>query len=694
MPAKWAPTQRHASTLGRLRVVAHVPGQPDKDITYLRNVPIQVDSYSTADPFGYATAVLTFPQITAADEIGHGEFWWLQDYLDITIYLNDGTNDTATLWEGFIVSLDWQMDENNSQLQAQCKGAVFQVDNYVEKPFFPPRPWAYENLISRCFDHHNRPDLRVAPLKIEWPSGWTKKALDPSAYTYDYYRPYGVKPGQNVTGYYGRVTGGWDKSLTSYIQGLLQVMLDDKGQQWTIRCDPGRKPVLYVREMFNQTPTWSVFVGQPGASIQITRDLTQFANVIYGSGTDAAGTEWSRQNVSSDGSMTTYEPLAWDDEVWPHDSHNPRLNLNKMTVEANVKFDNGFNERQAVDAARTMLKRDMDPGLTGTLTLKVDLPEGSRYLIKAGDTILVRYLAGSGHEGVLFHIAQVDVSIADGTVTLKIDTKFRDLLTIEEVLVRTRDPLTPVSLLQVGKRSLLIQDQLAPWDYSRGAGFLPGASINFFHHKPAASTFPYTDWTTKHPPKKYPHFYIECHANAHTRTRRWATGFMIRLSEKGDIRLTQVAAYDRNGNLVKVPFHFSVYYTDVTAEDMPYDANGPSPFIPNAFQSTTQYGLDVPAGTPGWTLFSQQSMIMGWGNGPQPAGYSPGMKSRGDKATGLLIDESVWSYDMTNNPDFDKNPKKGYREPTVSYSAYGVFYAEYHEPIYFLGRFFRKEPGV
>lgn len=693
MPTFWKPSARNSATFGTFRVTIGPPGYKAVDVTYLRNKPIQVSSYSSTDPFGSATASLGFPQITILDDIGSGELWFLQDYADVNISVVNGATETV-VYEGFIASMDWTRDDNGSQLQVQCQGALFQVDHYLAKPFYPPLPWAYEDLIARELSHSIRPDLRTAPLKVQFPSGWTKVAPDPSTLP-AYMRPYQVTKGTKVTGYYGRNTGAWEKSLTSYIQGLLNVMLDDQGQQWTLMCLPGRQPVLQVRQMFNITPDHVVYAGQLGIDISVSRDLTQYANVIYGSGTDSAGTEWSRQEVSTDGTTTTYQPLAFDNEVWPADPVvNPRFNGAKNAVEANVKFDNGFDESQALAAAKTMLSRDMDPGLQGTITLKIDTSAGSRYLVKAGQSILVKYMMGTGESGMLFHISQVDVDVNGGTATLKVDTKFRDLLTVEEVLARTRDPLTPVQLLQVGKRSLMIQDQMAPWDYSKGAGFIPKQSTAFFHNLPRTSHFPYRDWSLRYPPKKYPHYYVLCRANAATRAKRWATGIPIRMAEKVDLRLTEVAAYDKNGNVLKIPFHFSVYYNPVSASDMPFDGNGPSPFIPDAFQSTTKYGVDVAAGTPGWTLFADQSMIMGWGNGPQPAGYSPGMKTQGDPATGLLVDETAWSYDAFKNPEFQQNPAAGYRQPELGFTAYCVFYAEYHEPVYFQGRIYRKEPGT
>lgn len=703
----WSVQNVTKTNLGIFQVVVQAPGEPATDISFLRGVPVQVQSYSFADPFGPATAVLSLPQVSIFDDVGssNSELSFLRPFADVTIYLVNLTTadpsyqDVVTanqnrqvVWEGFIASMEWQSDDNGSSLSVQCQGAMFQVDKYVQKPFYPPRPWAYENLIALCFNHVVRPNLRTAQMKVEWPAGWSKVMQAPSASTPSYMQPVGVTPGQKITGFFGRNTGGWEKSLTGYIQSLLNVMYDDSGQQWSLRLDTGRQPVLYVRQMYGVTPKYVVYAGQPGVTLSLSRDFTEFANVIYGEGTDAAGVEYNRQVVSNDGAYTDYEPMAYDEEVWPH-TDNSRFNIHKMTVEANIKYDNGFDERQAIASAWKTLKRDMDPGLAGSLSLKVSPSGGPKELIRAGETIQVLFAVGSGTQGVIFNIAEADHNVADGSVELKIDSKFRDLLTLEEVLVRTRDPLTPVKLLQVNKRTLMVQDQLAPWNYAKGSGYMPLSSMNFYKNIPAGERFPFTTHSKAFPPKKYPSYYIKCHANAKTRYGRWTT-FPIRMGEKGDIRALQFACYDKDGNVLAIPFHLSLYYHTVTADDMPYDGLGPSPFITNAFESTNQYGQPIPSGTPGVTTLPDPDMVEGWGNGPQPAGYSPGYKSAGDPVTGVLMDETNWSWDVTGkNMDFDPNPKSG-RESETAITIYGIVYAEYHDYVYFRGRIFRKEPGI
>jgi hypothetical protein len=168
----------------------------------------------------------------------------------------------------------------------------------------------------------------------------------------------------------------------------------------------------------------------------------------------------------------------------------------------------------------------------------------------------------------------------------------------------------------------------------------------------------------------------------------------VRLAEKGDIRLSQFALFDRDGNLLPIPFHVAIYQNPVTADAMPFDDNGPSPFITGAFQSNTEFGLSIGADTPGNTGQGDQSLMIGWGDWQQPAGYSPGTKTNGDQPTGLLIDETGWSFDQTQNLDFDQNPDPGYTQPESSITAYVAFYAEYHDWVYVYGRLYRKEPGT
>lgn len=737
--AKWTYT-RTAGLGGRFQIIITKRGNTPVDVTTVRGVPTLLDSYTSADPFGDATAQLSFPALTGFEDLdsvdvgawladfASVDIWWVPaepaegggDALDPLTNLPDvhtplaiggeggGADARIKCWEGFIASIELAAEETGHSLAVQCQGALFQLDRYLQKPFFPPRPQPLEKLLAAVFDKSTKPHLRTAPLAIAWPAGWAK--VVPAYSTPNVYTP-DAKPGTKWSGYATRNTGGWDRSLTGFAADLLAVMLTQPdcgvtpGNQWTLTQRraggglAGRTPVLGIRDRF-RTPDFTLWLGTPGVSASLTRDTTQVANIIYGDGIGVDGTVWRNAVISADGSRTDYAPLAAAAEIWPYDKANTQFSATAFAAEAYVKYGSGFDADAARTSAAQTLARDRSPGWSGTLTLKVDPAiEGGvlpRWLIRAGMTVRLQGVAGSGAAGLSFHIAEVSVNAAEGSVSLKIDTRYRDLLNLEESLARTRDPLTPAKLLQVGKASMTIEDVLAPWDYSAGSGFIPKASTSFHHYKPATQPFPWAAFAYGHPPFHYPQVYVRCNANAPTRFGRWAGPIPVLTSEKGTIRRTEICCFDVYGRVLKIPFHVSLYYVNVTPWAMPRDAGGPSPYINNAFER-----INPATGQP-WPpaafLPPDQSFIIGWGNRQngvyQRAGFSPGRETDGDSPTGQLIDDSDWSFDNTNNPNFQTQYQLGRKQTASAITIYAMFYAEHSAPVYFMGRLYRSEPGT
>ena len=91
-------------------------------------------------------------------------------------------------------------------------------------------------------------------------------------------------------------------------------------------------------------------------------------------------------------------------------------------------------------------------------------------------------------------------------------------------------------------------------------------------------------------------------------------------------------------------------------------------------------------------------MITGWGNYYQGAGYYPGLQTEGGEPTGLLVDESSWAFDTTNDPNFQQRPDENFTQDANSGLLFFMIYAESAvaagKPVYFLGRCFRQEPGT
>lgn len=701
---------------GRFRTFAKHPNGRTTEISTFRNVPTLVTSWSTADPFGDASAVLSLPQVSSFERTGEGDLWWLVPWFGLEVRyeeLVDGVYvDTGWRWEGNAVS-----EEIGEDQSVQFKGALYMADNFEAAPFYPQYPVPYEQLIARCLDPRTHPSLPNKAVRVDFPASWnvTVPAATEPSYLW-FLRPYGVTKGQKWSGLTTRATGGWEPSLTGFVQTLLSTMYTPEGDQWTLMKEKNRQPVLKVRnpQRVADETTLELYNGAPGVIVQVSRDFTQSANVIYGAGTDLAGSSFSGAQVTPDGETTFYEPFAALPQVYPAQASNHRLIPTMMRKESRISFPQGIDEDTARDISMTQIRRFADPGYVGSISLESDpFLNGrpfNRLLIQAGGTVLVHNLRGTD---VLFHVTSVEVSPMDGTVSLSVDTKFRDALTVAEVKARTRDALDPVNLLQVGKQSVTVNDLLKPWSYSAGSGVIPsGSSLDatpLFKLMDVNATFPWTSWTKKYPPSKYPQYYIKVSKKGAKAADRWqdngytaasksSKGVSIKASQAGNIRLSQIAAYDKDGNQVPVKFHFGIYTNSgITSNDMPMIPKGATglpyavadryPFFPEAFEQIKPTGEEQDNANV--LLPEGADMVIAWGNVHDPAGYSPGLFSAGGAKSGRLVDESPWSYDTSSVPGFDKySTANNAKNKTAGLLYCMIFCDDSSSDLFFLGRLF------
>jgi hypothetical protein len=722
-----------SNEIGYFRIFATPPGGDSREITMFRGAPITVSSASTVDPFTDSVASLSCPQITIFDLPGAGDLDWLVPDCDIDIvWANYGAYDYEWSWEGFVVSYDFSMDGTSSSYTIELKGALFSLDDYLAKPTFLRRPLPYEILIQRAFDPDRNP-ARLKKLKVTFPEDWKRRVPEyrgPDGYE-STLKPAGVTPGQLWTGLVSRSTGSWEPTLTGHVQSLLSVMFDDGGSQWTIRNRGGRRPELFLRTppSAGSTEILEVTLGAPGVQFQGSRDFSQRANVIYGQGKDEAGITYSGMVVAPNGTNTYFKPYAWSPLVYPR-KDNSALKRNQKTKETIIRFQDGLDELAATKVAQSQLQRFIDPGITGTLSLSSDprTADGKpfpRMLIKAGTTFRIKNLLGI-REGVLVHVTQASVNFEDLSVSLTVDSKYRDVLTVDEVRARTRDALSPLRSLQVGKFSNTIQDLLYPWSYREGSGIIPsGGGLNakefFLDHLPSHAQFPYEEWTKRYPPRTHPSYYVRIGpTNVNNSTDNWsaaprngdtALAIPVRMGQAGSIRLTQIAAYDKDGNVVPVRFHVSFYKKNGVGPDaMPqfteapstmkwlapagivtsYDVGNSHPFIKDAWETVKSDGTaheDDSLLTRGGSEF-----VVGWGNYYEPAGYSPGRFSNGASRTGILVDDTQWTWDNTDL--FDPLGVQPIEEDAGSLFIMIYCDEQGDEPIYFQGRVFRVEPGT
>lgn len=712
--------QLPGNSAGYFRVFVWGNGVPRTEITVFRDAPIKVSSMSWNDPFGPATASLSLPQVTSFDAVGEGDLFWLRPWVNVDIqYCDQYGAPTGFVWEGAVVSEEPSTDG----VSLSCKGALYLWDNYLAKPTYPSYAMPYEIIMKQMLDPSTAPQIPCTPLRFEWPEGWDTTVPANSNPDYLWFlRPWGVTPGQLWTGMTTRNTGAWEPRLTGYIQSLLSVMYTDGGQ-WTMDLDTGRAPVMRVRNM-QRSPdetTFHVWNSAPGVQVSLSRDFTQSTNVVYGVGTDLAGSSFSNQVVSADGATTTFSPFSALPSVEPASRSNPRyLSGAVIRKESRLTFPNGIDPVQAADISANQIQRFADPGYTGSITLVADpLLNGvpvSKFTIKAGATILIHQWRGGD---LLAHISSVAADIEANSVELTVDTKFRDAVTVAEVNARTRDALDPLHLLQVGKFSTTYQDLILPWSYSAGAGVIPSGgtldATEFFTKKmDPKATFPWTDYTTKYPPKKYPQYYIKLNPANAVADKNWSgtnragltsVAIPIRMAQAGTIRLTQIAAYDENGNILPVNFHVGFYNNSgVSYRDMPripsattpgigkYKAGQYYPFYKGAFEQINEDGTE--SNNPGQLLANGADLIVAWGNYYERVGYYPGTPNT--KPTGMMVDETSWTFDTSGNPDFNKYDIAATRKNKTAGLIYCMIYCDSQgtKPVYFTGRLFVQPQGT
>lgn len=719
--------------IGRWQLTVNPPRQAILDVSVFRGLPTQLGTAEFQDPFGPSTLTFTFPGITVFDAIGHGELAWLVKEADVDLKwigpVPDGYPWTGWTWEGYLASWDW----GDTGLQVSCVGAMRQSDLELAKPEYPAQPLPYEVAIARSFA--NRPYLRCAPMRIEWPSWWKTIYSQPPKGTPAYLIPFGVSVGQNWTGLLTRSTGSWDPLLTSYIQTLLTSMYTARGR-WTLDLDPGRVPVLRHRDIHFEVSADDVVIdlAQPGITPSITEDWTQSFNVVYAQGTSLSGVGYTGMDVSPDGLSTTYMPAAAARQVEPATDKGGWFMRDRFRRETLLQVQQGLDESQANDVATAHLQRFGDPGITGTVALATDPTfNGSpipRHLVKAGMTIRMPKLFGSP-DGVLAVVTKSSHDFGAQTNTITFDTKYRDALTVDEVRLRGRDSLQIARMLVAGQYQPPVSDQLLPWNYAAGSGYIPGGSdlsaLRLFKDMPADITFPWTDWTTTRPPKAaaWRSCYIRLAPASTNADKNWTSlsdkggsmiGIPIKVSQAGQIRLLQLAAYDENGNVLAVPFHFSLYYSrgvnyqstpmmpqkspdgTVNYETLysPYKAGQHYPFFPQAWESYNNDGTLInPAQA---SAVQSAGLIRAWGSNYEKAGYWPSSEAGGGVPTGLLVDESQWSFDTTSfdSANFDPYSATANLTNPLAGMIYAMIWCDQqaNQEVFFAGRMFRVEPGT
>lgn len=735
------------SSAGSWKIIFRVPGKGPVDLSTLRGAPVLLQNFSFSDPFGPKDASLLFPQVSHFDRRGMGDLIALQPKISVDFVWTPAAPLPAAYpfgaglgLSGWVPSFAWEgytagFGYDSNGLAVSCKGAMLGMDGNFAKPEYWARPRPYEHAIARQFNPTLHPHLRTAPLRVVWPSWWDVFYTPPPKGTPTYLVPSDVRRGDPWTNLLTRSSGSWEPSLSGYIQTLLSAMYTRRGR-WTLDLAAGRAPVLVHRDMLTAPDNGTAILDMVDPLLELVsldEDWSQQLDAIYTQGTSLAGVAYSGMQVSADGSSTFYAPAAARRQVWP-DDNNAWRDLSVMTTETLLQALPGLSEDDAMKMAVAHLERFGDPGVTGSLTIHGDITLGDgsvipHHLVRAGMSAQLKHLFGHP-EGALVHLSDSTTDFMAGTTTVTFDSKYRDALTVGQVRVRGRDAMAIPRMLAAGNYTPPIPDQLVPWSYAEGAGIIPAPpkpGLGIFAGMPDSTLFPWESWTKAHPPKdaRWKPNYVEIGPASANADKNWSGrprarggvnySLPIRMSQAGTIRLIQIAAFDKWGNVLRVPFHVSFYYmSGAHLQDMPkIPAYQPDPKLASYYpyhHPPFAVGQHYPYVVNAWETYNPNGTLkntevpdpvqtvqlwLAFGNDKVKAGYWPGDGYTGSP-TGLFVDETPRQFDTSQAPGF--NPYTA-SQSTVLVDRPGfmfvMFYCDAQQdgPVYFLGRMFRADPG-
>lgn len=637
LPVNWGPSSTTREDWGRIRIL--INGQ---DVTFLRGVPCQPESWVNAEPFGDQRAVINFPQIGPYEDIDQ---LFAPNSPVLIQHVDENDVVVGSKFEGMLIAYDYQGTEMDSGWRIEVLGSFYEADLLLRRPSF-------EAIFTDVGDHiYNTINVAI------WALGLNLKYIPLS-----------------LTGFSRYARGYFEKIATGYVQELLSNVQEDSGQSWTITCE-NREPELVLKD--RTTTHWTMRAGQRGLSLRVKRDLIDAPNVIFGEGTDDNNGHWRNTkyplihpdgapiwpgNYFDTGGYTTgSDVLVWQTEMqrtgWGNDpdgvydatddeicrrfqasagilvdgivgpqtwaatfdpganggnvqaAHiaplafipevngllysavggqlglNPDYDPSIVRIERFYNYGSGVPKSLAIQSAEREIARDYteQPDWLGSITLSADPNEGSRFDIRAGQNIKVRGFQGAD---ILFHIAQVSVNWSNLEVTLQVDTKARDLMTLVAIKQRNEEArIDPSSRVQIGRRqSKQVEDRWPVFDSESGAGRVPlhGIQANLWN----VLTIPFGAF--------------------------------------GQIVTTDFQA------LAATEFAVAVFDRPITANEI------------------AVYGS--PEDADFWKDFPEQhGLLIGWGGEGEMGGYWPGRGSDGDGLTGRMVDKASWYY-RSNTP--------------------------------------------
>jgi hypothetical protein len=245
----WTPRVFHGTWNGDVRL--RVSG---RDVTYFRGVATQIEGYQLQEPYAFGPADFTFPQVTQFEVAKFGDpgklHWLRHGAVCELVTVTDGAYGER-LWAGIITSIQAGPGGTGVHCDGLLSGRLAVQDK--QPPVFT---WK-KDLGLQVYDTVLHAGISLTPYL-------------------------GVRTGIDTYA----VGGGADQ--LSHLNDLLAQAVTNGGNQYTIaRAGNGRRFVMRLKDLTTVHAT--VFLGAAGVDLDVTRDVAEEPNRIWGTGTDPSG---------------------------------------------------------------------------------------------------------------------------------------------------------------------------------------------------------------------------------------------------------------------------------------------------------------------------------------------------------------------------------------------------------------------
>jgi len=524
-PVDWAATARVKEPYARMQIT--VEGE---DVTWINGVPTPLPSYSRVEPFGSYSASLTFPQISGFQ----ARPAWAKKGANVEVRLLDLDGDLiCRVFTGVAMTVGRREDDREFSLLAH--GVVFAGDLQSRLPQFSTTPKdighaiaaAMNATISRRF---NTVSAVTTGLTTSVLGGWEPlmsgfvQTLLATALTNGQQWTVKCEHRTPVIALKNTTTAHW--TIRNGQPGIDIDLEDDAAESPNLIYGEGVNPdggrwrnAKYPFWKDDDTPAypydppdtsikvgtrdahtdsgdgvsvWQAKAGQPVTGYFSLADRDALMRIQRASGITVDGflgpQSWAATFNTGTNTGTLdgawIAPLAWAKEVMPRRwgpdgddlGANPNYDDGIVPVDRRINFGAGVWKHEATRDAEALLKRDSGDGWAGTITFRLDPPNGSKYEILEGQNVRVLGLEGTD---VLLHIASVDSSPeAEGSpVRLTVDERARDYPTLEAIRSRERDAVDPA---RSAYRRLTVGDvtsNLITFDAESPAGRMPKHAV-------------------------------------------------------------------------------------------------------------------------------------------------------------------------------------------------------------------------